>query len=405
MEEDLFNPIPAFEQALSFAYRIHDGQTRKGTTIPYISHLLAVASIVLENGGDETEAIAALLHDAIEDQETPELRLRVKNQILSLFGDEVLEVVEGCSDTLAESPVADNGGKLDWKTRKIQYLEHLKHPDTSSSMLLVSSADKLHNARAILEDYREIGDKLWRRFNEKDKNEHIWYYSSLLEIFQEAGAPLRIVNELASTIEEIKRLANQKEEGKVVRLQPNLLPPSEVTNISSCIINDLSVIRDSLWKYIRLGQNVWVDFKLAKLSRDKLSANDAWTYRGHEYIKTDISNLMWSPGLGVKVKLPNKEFATHLHTDLQIDGELIHLDYLKFIGLAPLHGVEGFIVSKDNEIIGVGGHWGTPPAGGGKNWPLAIRVGSSFLSIYGPFDLDDNIFECSGVAVWERSNI
>lgn len=365
MEEDLFNPIPAFEQALSFAYRVHDGQTRKGTTIPYISHLLAVASIVLENGGDETEAIAALLHDAIEDQETPELRLQVKNQILSLFGDEVLEIVEGCSDTLAESPVSEDGGKLDWKTRKIQYLEHLKHPDTTSSMLLVSSADKLHNARAILADYREIGDRLWRRFNEKDKNEHIWYYSSLLEVFRKGDAPSRIVDELASTIEEIKKLANKKGDGKVVRLQPNISVSSEGTNFSSCIINDLSATRDSFWRYIRLGQDVWVDFKLAKINRDKISAGHAWTYRGHEYVKTDLSNLMWNPGLGIEVRLPNEEIATHLHADLKIDGELIHLDYLKFIGWGPLHGVEGFIVSKGSEIIGVGGYWGTPPAGGG----------------------------------------
>ena len=146
------NLSPRFEDALVYATQIHAHQHRKGTGIPYVSHLMAVASLVLEHGGTETEAIGALLHDAAEDAggsgRTEDIRLR--------FGPDVAAIVEGCSDT-------DVTPKPPWKERKIAYIEHIAA--ASDSVRLVSAADKLHNARAILKDYRELGESLWDRFN------------------------------------------------------------------------------------------------------------------------------------------------------------------------------------------------------------------------------------------------
>ena len=130
-----------FVSALDYAVRLHDGQMRKGTDIPYVSHLLAVAALVMESGGDQDETIAALLHDAVEDCGGRP----VLNEIRSRFGDRVADIVDGCTDAYTEP-------KPPWKARKEQYLHHLE--DASESILLVSNADKLHNARAILTDYR-----------------------------------------------------------------------------------------------------------------------------------------------------------------------------------------------------------------------------------------------------------
>ena len=143
-----------FEDALRYAARTHARQWRKGTTIPYITHLLAVAAIVGEHGGTETEVIAALLHDAVEDQGgAPRLQ-----EIRERFGDEVAAIVQECSDT-------DRTPKPPWRERKEAYIEHLA--GAAPSARLVSAADKLHNARAILADYRERGDALWSRFNNR----------------------------------------------------------------------------------------------------------------------------------------------------------------------------------------------------------------------------------------------
>lgn len=136
---------PRFEAALVYASQVHAGQKRKGTEIPYIAHLLSVAGIVLEEDGDEDEAIAALLHDAVEDQ-GGQARLE---DIGSRFGDRVAEIVEGCTD-------ADTIPKPEWQERKERHLAHLR--GASSSVLEVSAADKLHNARAILAGYRIHGE-------------------------------------------------------------------------------------------------------------------------------------------------------------------------------------------------------------------------------------------------------
>src|SRR5881227_3632367 len=139
-----------FEDALTFATRLHADQTRKGTSIPYISHLLAVTSIVLEQGGNEDEAIAALLHDAIEDQGGAPTREEIRRR----FGDTVVAIVDGCTDTEVMP-------KPPWRERKEAYIAHIR--EASTAVRLVSAADKLHNARAVLADYRVLGDALWQR--------------------------------------------------------------------------------------------------------------------------------------------------------------------------------------------------------------------------------------------------
>src|SRR5579863_1074602 len=180
-----------FADAFAYANAVHRNQRRKRTEIPYVSHLLAVAGIVLEAGGDENAAIAALLHDAVEDQGgQPTLALISKE-----FGQEVAEIVMGCTD-------ADTIPKPPWRERKEKYVQHIRH--APAKVRLVASADKLHNARAILRDYREVGEALWPRF-QGGKEKTLWYYRALIEAFREAGTD-PTVEELARTIEELEKL-------------------------------------------------------------------------------------------------------------------------------------------------------------------------------------------------------
>lgn len=175
-----------FEEALVFASRLHRRQIRKGSGVPYVSHLLAVAAIVLEYGGNEDEAIAALLHDAVEDQGGDATRQEIRRR----FGEVVVEIVNGCTD-------ADSVPKPPWQARKEAYLAHLRRADPS--VLLVSAADKLHNVRAILGDYRVVGEAVWQRFK-TGKEGTLWYYRSLLEVYQARSAHLPLVAELARTL-------------------------------------------------------------------------------------------------------------------------------------------------------------------------------------------------------------
>ncbi len=184
---------PRFSEALVYAARIHAGQSRKGTRIPYISHPLAVASIALEHGANEDEAIAALLHDAIEDSPDP---LLVKADIRRRFGPRVADIVEGCSDS-------ESHPKPPWRERKEQYLAHLR--EAPSYIRLVSAADKLHNAWAILGDYRDIGETLWERFTGK-KEGTLWYYRALADLFLDAG-PQRLAEKINRVVSEIERLS------------------------------------------------------------------------------------------------------------------------------------------------------------------------------------------------------
>jgi (p)ppGpp synthase/HD superfamily hydrolase len=178
-----------FQDALVYATQVHAAQLRKGTPIPYVSHILIVTGIVLENGGDEDEAIAALLHDAVEDQ-GGEARLA---DIRARFGDRVGDIVLGCSDSTTRPKPA-------WEGRKRRYLTHLS--TASASERLVSAADKLANARAILADYREMGDAVWGRFN-ASRDQILWYYRELVQAFRHAGTTPLVeeVDRVVSAIE------------------------------------------------------------------------------------------------------------------------------------------------------------------------------------------------------------
>jgi (p)ppGpp synthase/HD superfamily hydrolase len=184
-----------FDDALVLTHQLHAKQKRKGTPIPYVGHLLAVTSIVIENGGTEDEAIAALLHDAIEDQGGD----RVRRVIRERFGENVLAIVEGCTDT-------DETPKPPWRKRKEDYIAHVRH--ASPSVRLVSMADKLHNARSILQDYRVYGDAVWRRFN-GGQDGSLWYYRSLVDVFRESGASplLDELDRVVSTLESLTATA------------------------------------------------------------------------------------------------------------------------------------------------------------------------------------------------------
>jgi len=181
-----------FEEALAHAARLHKTQTRKGSETPYINHLLAVAAIVGENGGTEDEVIAALLHNAIEDTD------ETKESLSERFGENVAEIVEGCSD-------ADAIPKPPWKVRKETYIAHIKTAPPSA--LVVSSADKLHNARSILSDYREVGEGLWSRFR-GGREGTLWYYRALVEAYESVGSS-PVIEEFERVVEEIETLAGE----------------------------------------------------------------------------------------------------------------------------------------------------------------------------------------------------
>lgn len=165
---------PLFTEAVAYAARLHAQQTRKSTDIPYVSHLFGVASLAIEYGADMEEAVGALLHDAAEDcGGRPRLE-----EIRSKFGERVAGIVEGCSDTF-ETP------KPDWTRRKTDYIAHLRH--ASPSVRLVSAADKLHNARSILKDFRVHREKVFERFKKETEWDTVWYYSRLAREFVDLG--------------------------------------------------------------------------------------------------------------------------------------------------------------------------------------------------------------------------
>jgi (p)ppGpp synthase/HD superfamily hydrolase len=182
-----------FDRALIYATHVHGGQIRKGTSTPYIAHLLAVAATVLEYGGDEDIAIAALLHDSVEDQGGKARLEDVRNR----FGQRVARIVEACSDSLADTGRGER--KAHWQERKEAYLAHLREAD--EDILRVSLADKVHNARAILRDLRksDVGDKVWARFSQP-KDRTLWYYRSLANTFRKM-LPGQLSNELHEIVE------------------------------------------------------------------------------------------------------------------------------------------------------------------------------------------------------------
>lgn len=194
-------PSDRFGRALRLARTLHAGQTRKGTEIPYVSHLLAVAALVLEHGGDEDAAIAAALHDAVEDQGGARTRERIRRR----FGARVASIVDGCTDG---EPGPGRRGAGDWRERKERYVAHLR--TAPRAVLLVSAADKLHNARAVLDDYRRHGEALWSRFN-GGRAGTLWYYRSLVgALRRNRRSPAGLVAELARVVQELDRLAGAR---------------------------------------------------------------------------------------------------------------------------------------------------------------------------------------------------
>jgi 5'-deoxynucleotidase YfbR-like HD superfamily hydrolase len=174
--------------------RLHGGDVRKGTTIPYVSHVLGVASLALEHGANEDEAIGALLHDTVEDATGDSESVRT--EIRRRFGPAVLDIVDGCTDARTKP-------KPPFRERKERYIAHL--PEASPSVRLVSAADKLYNARAILSDYRAIGEALWARFN-GGRSGTLWYYRALADAFRTLG-PGRLAEELDRVVSELEQLA------------------------------------------------------------------------------------------------------------------------------------------------------------------------------------------------------
>lgn len=181
-----------FEEALIYATHLHAGQARKGSDIPYVSHLLSVAALVMEDGGSEDEVIAALLHDAVEDQGGWETR----REIAGRFGEPVARIVDGCTDT-------DETPKPPWRERKQSYVVQMR--DASPEVRRVSMADKLHNSRTILADLHRYGDAVWSRFT-GGKDGTLWYYRALVESYR-VGGNSYLFSELERVVTEMVKLA------------------------------------------------------------------------------------------------------------------------------------------------------------------------------------------------------
>ena len=191
-----------YKNALDVTFDLHKNDQRKGKSTPYIAHLLSVSSFVLEDGGTEDEAIAALLHDALEDH--PDL---ISYQdLVSRFGVNVAGIVRACSDT----PDDFKGGeKPPWKERKQAYLDHLKH--SSSGVLRVALADKLHNSSDLIADLQIYGESVWNRFN-AGKKDQAWFYRQLLKVFTERISDSRLLTQFRHIVDYIDILADPQEE-------------------------------------------------------------------------------------------------------------------------------------------------------------------------------------------------
>jgi (p)ppGpp synthase/HD superfamily hydrolase len=185
------NLTSRFSEALGYVAALHAAQVRKVSGEPYISHLLAVAALVMEYGGSEDEAVAALLHDAVEDQGGAATLEEIRRR----FGDAIAAIVEGCSDT-AESP------KPPWRQRKDAHIAHLRN--ASPSVRLVVAADRLHNVRSLVREYRRRGEELWKKFH-GGRDGTLWYSRAVAEVLRQAE-PAPIVDELDRAIEELTSL-------------------------------------------------------------------------------------------------------------------------------------------------------------------------------------------------------
>jgi GTP pyrophosphokinase len=189
-----------FTRAFEFACAAHAEQQRKGTSVPYAAHLLGVASLVLDGGGNQNEAVAALLHDTLEDTTTTRKQLRKR------FGREVARIVVACTDV----PVTGSGKQRardagNWRERKTRSIEHLEDPSTPESVLRVRAADALHNARTTVADLRRFGPETWRRFH-AGAVDQLWYYRSL-SIALSPRLPGLLSDELRAAVREMEQLA------------------------------------------------------------------------------------------------------------------------------------------------------------------------------------------------------
>lgn len=185
---------PRYSKAIALAARAHEGQVRKGTSIPYVTHPVAVAALVAQYGGDEDQQIAALLHDVLEDG-----GVHFAAEIEAEFGPRVLAIVQGCTDGTPDA----TGEKAPWQQRKEAYLAHLA--SAGEDVWMVSGCDKLSNARAILEDLNTVGLAVFDRFTAK-KAGTLWYYRALSQVFTDAEAP--VCEELTAVVAQIEELAN-----------------------------------------------------------------------------------------------------------------------------------------------------------------------------------------------------
>ncbi len=183
-----------FSEALTYAAAAHAGQTRRGTAIPYLAHCLSVAALALEAGCDEETAIAALLHDVVEDCGGPPRLSEIREQ----FGEVVAATVSACSDT-------DQTPKPPWKARKQAWLEAF--PRMPPAAQLVSTCDKLHNARAIVGDLYEMGEVVWQKFN-GGREGTLWYYATFVNLCRETTLPSALVEYLRRVVETMRVVAN-----------------------------------------------------------------------------------------------------------------------------------------------------------------------------------------------------
>ncbi len=191
-------------RASAFAAEAHRADLRKGTDIPYLSHLWSVAALVLEHGGDDRQVAAALLHDVVEDHGGA-ARL---DEVRSIFGDDVAELVASLSDSVVDITAGEE--KPPWRQRKETYLRHLASAD--DRVALVSACDKLHNARCILADLRVVGPELWQRFNVSDPEVQLWYYESLTTTLRPL-VPDALADELRRTVDAIRREVQTSTDG------------------------------------------------------------------------------------------------------------------------------------------------------------------------------------------------
>lgn len=189
--EATFQLGPRFTEAFLYAAEKHATQTRKRTDVPYISHLMAVAALVLEAGGGEDEAVAALLHDVVEDCGG----MPVLEEVRRRFGNRVADIVQGCTDAYTIP-------KPEWKKRKLDYLDTLRR--AGDDVRLVSAADKLHNVRTIVADYRREGDAVFDRFSGR-RDGTLWYYRAVLDVLRE-GTPNQLIEELQRVVTELETL-------------------------------------------------------------------------------------------------------------------------------------------------------------------------------------------------------